>query len=137
MCKNLKFKTAGKFILLLSLVSLFSTACVIKVDKKESTETKTRPKIQKNNSYQPACGILKGYSVKCSKGQPSCGSKPGEYLLKLHCIDEKEAILSDGIAFCENKETKQPGSEIPTCSSPPTSDAPGILIPDLPIVPEF
>ena len=92
----------------LTLMLLFFTSC----DSKNNDE---KLKLQENTSFKPNCGFLLHYSAKCTKGQPACGSKPGEHRRKVHCIDGDGIILSDETAFCEHNETKQPWSKGPSC----------------------
>ena len=109
--KNLFLNSVVKFILLLLLFSLSHVSCE-NGDKGDAEVEEV--KIQKDNFYYPDCSLL-NYLVACSKGSPVCGSKPGEYRLKVFCIDENNVILTEGVAFCAEKTTNNPASNDPIC----------------------
>ena len=91
-----------KFTLLFVLLFLFSTNCgLFKRDKKAEDASSEKSKIQKSSAFEPRCPN-KGYffvSVKCSSGNPACGTVPGSGNLEIYCIDNNDTIL-DASPFC-------------------------------------
>lgn len=75
-----------------------------KDENKDTTQNSL--KIQKNNSFEATCESIT--SDLCSTGNPACGTKLGEGVLKVYCIDDKDTILFIS-PKCSNEQ------ETPSC----------------------
>ena len=107
-----------KFTLLFVLLFLFSTSCGL-----FNRKTAGKSEIQKSNEYQPVCeqpSQVPSYEVKCSSGQPICGTRSGSDDIKVYCIDENNEILTEKVSCC----TSHDGScleSLPGCEPVPAT----------------
>ena len=84
-----------RFILL--FLFLFFTSC----DLFDKDKTSKKIRVIKNEQYKPACPPISFsgeliVEVKCSSGQPVCGTPEGEQTdPKVYCIDKEGVTLKD------------------------------------------
>ena len=61
------------------------------------------PKVQKNSTFTPRCGVSTE-TPECSSGRPVCGTQSGNNLLKVFCIDFEDGALNIRPSCTSEKE---------------------------------